>query len=288
MPGRLARLGAGPRRAAAVVLLLAVAGAGLRASGAFPAGRDPGLLAVGGRVLYWASVVIVAVLLAVELAVVVAWFVWGRRDGSQLPLRRRARNPLWWLVLAVEIIALARIAAALRHRLPSSAAQAAAARHARAAAGHLPGLPAGSWPVLATLAVAAALAGLLVLSARHTSPAGLPPAAAAAPPSPLRAALAAGAAELRGQRDPRAAIVACYAAMERRLADAGAPPAAADTPAEVLARAAVSGLLRSPAAATLTSLFRRARYSSEVISGPDLAAARAALSRLRAELGDRA
>jgi hypothetical protein len=287
MPGRLARLGAGPRRAAAVVLLLAVAAAGLRASGAFPAGRDLGLLAVGGRVLYWASVVIVAVLLAVELALVVAWFVWGRRDGSQLPLRRRARNPLWWLVMALEMIALARIAAALRHRVSAIAAQ-AAARHARAAAGHLPGLPAGSWPVLATLAVAAALAGLLVLSARHTSRAGLPPAAAAPPPSPLRAALAAGAAELRGQRDPRAAIVACYAAMERRLADAGAPPAAADTPAEVLARAAASGLLRSPAAATLTSLFRRARYSSEVISSPDLAAARAALSRLRAELGDQA
>jgi uncharacterized protein DUF4129 len=72
--------------------------------------------------------------------------------------------------------------------------------------------------------------------------------------------------------------------MERSLADAGSPPRMADTPAEVLGRATASGLLRSAPATTLTSLFRRARYSSHPMTEADRAAAIDALAQVRADL----
>ena len=98
--------------------------------------------------------------------------------------------------------------------------------------------------------------------------------------------MSAGAAALHGHDDPRAAIIACYAAMEQSLSGAGSPPAVADTPAEVLDRAAASGLVRSAAADVLTRLFRRARYSDHVMVAGDRAAALSALSGLKADLGE--
>ena len=101
----------------------------------------------------------------------------------------------------------------------------------------------------------------------------------------LQDALSAGTAALRDQADPRAAIIACYAAMEGNLAGAGAAPAASDTPDEVLARAASGGLIRSAAAGELTGLFRQARYGHRDMAEGERAAAQGALSRLRADLG---
>jgi hypothetical protein len=101
----------------------------------------------------------------------------------------------------------------------------------------------------------------------------------------LGQSLAAGRAALAGPRDPRAAIIACYAAMERGFAAAGSAPAAADTPAEVLARATGAGLVRSAPAARMVGLFRRARYSSEPMTSADSAAAAAALDQMQAGLG---
>jgi hypothetical protein len=101
----------------------------------------------------------------------------------------------------------------------------------------------------------------------------------------LGQSLAAGRAALAGPRDPRAAIIACYAAMERGFAAAGSAPAAADTPAEVLARATGAGLVRSGSAARMAGLFRRARYSSEPMTSADSAAAASALDQMQADLG---
>jgi hypothetical protein len=101
----------------------------------------------------------------------------------------------------------------------------------------------------------------------------------------LREALSAGTVALAAADDPRAAIIACYAAMEHSLAGAGAAPGAADTPDEVLARAAAGGLIRSPAAGQLTGLFRRARYGGRAMAEADRADARSALARLRSDLG---
>ncbi|WUI02695.1 DUF4129 domain-containing protein [Spirillospora sp. NBC_00431] len=95
-------------------------------------------------------------------------------------------------------------------------------------------------------------------------------------------AAAAGTRALRSTGDPRAAVIACYAAMEGVLAAAGAAPRDSDTPAEVLARASGSGLAGLDAATTLTALFREARYSAHPVTERHRERALAALESLRA------
>jgi hypothetical protein len=68
-------------------------------------------------------------------------------------------------------------------------------------------------------------------------------------------------------REPRAAIIACYAAMERELSRVpGAVPQDFDTPTEVLARAVENHALRGDNAAELVNLFEEARFSPHVMS----------------------
>src|SRR5437763_8171381 len=217
MPGRQARTGVDLRRVAAVLLLVAIAAVGLRAGGTFSATGSPGLLRSVGHVLYWTAVVAGIGLVLFDLVVIAAWLLWARRGGTRLPLLpRRRRSPLWLVVLALEVIALAKLAKILGHR-------AAVARHTQAVAGHPGGghahgahlfLPPGSsWPLLAGLALAAIAAGMLMAPKRRRRP---PPPAQPPPEpeAPLLAALTAGAGVLHQDADPRAAIVNCYAAME--------------------------------------------------------------------------
>jgi hypothetical protein len=68
-------------------------------------------------------------------------------------------------------------------------------------------------------------------------------------------------------REPRAAIIACYAAMERELEKApGAVPQDSDTPSEVLARAVEHHALRTDSATELVDLFEEARFSPHVMT----------------------
>jgi hypothetical protein len=103
-------------------------------------------------------------------------------------------------------------------------------------------------------------------------------------PEELRAAVESGRSALRALDDARAAIIACYVAMETSLADRGAPRAVADTPDELLARAARSGLVRGTAAARLTALFYEARFSSHPLDRGQREAAEHALDELAAAL----
>jgi hypothetical protein len=67
-------------------------------------------------------------------------------------------------------------------------------------------------------------------------------------------------------REPREAIIACYAAMERELANVpGAVPQEFDTPTEVLARAVQQRALRAENAVQLVNLFEEARFSPHVM-----------------------
>jgi hypothetical protein len=100
----------------------------------------------------------------------------------------------------------------------------------------------------------------------------------------LRDAVEEGRAALAELDDARAAIIACYVAMERSLADRGAARNAADTPDELLARAVTSGVVRGPAAERLTGLFYEARFSSHPLGPEQRDAARQALDDLAAEL----
>lgn len=100
----------------------------------------------------------------------------------------------------------------------------------------------------------------------------------------LRDAVMAGRTALAVLDDARAAVIACYVAMERSLAEAGAAREAADTPAELLGRAAKAGLVRTGAASRLTALFYEARFSSHPFGTGDRDAAEQALAQLHADL----
>ena len=68
-------------------------------------------------------------------------------------------------------------------------------------------------------------------------------------------------------RDPREAIIACYAAMVRELEKSPGPvPKDSDTPSEVLARAVERHALRADSAAELVELFEEARFSPHVMN----------------------
>jgi hypothetical protein len=68
-------------------------------------------------------------------------------------------------------------------------------------------------------------------------------------------------------REPREAIIACYAAMERELTHVpGAIPLDCDTPSEVLARAVDHHALRADSATQLVELFEEARFSPHVMN----------------------
>ena len=103
--------------------------------------------------------------------------------------------------------------------------------------------------------------------------------------SALNRAVLAGREALEGEA--RAAIIACYAAMEDSLAAAGVPRLESDSPADLLARAADRGTLDGPAPGELAALFREARYSTHPMNAAHLGRARAALDEIAGQLAAR-
>jgi hypothetical protein len=86
-------------------------------------------------------------------------------------------------------------------------------------------------------------------------------------------------------REPREAIIACYAAMERELAYVpGAAPQDFDTPTEVLARAVENHALHVDSASELVNLFEEARFSPHVMSEAHRESALRVLQLVLAEL----
>ncbi|KDE97360.1 hypothetical protein Y900_000055 [Mycolicibacterium aromaticivorans JS19b1 = JCM 16368] len=137
------------------------------------------------------------------------------------------------------------------------------------------------------------LIGAIVLRARERrrEPAPPPPddrPRDAAPPGPGSLALAAerGLAEVGDlSREPREAIIACYAAMEHALADApGVAPQESDTPSEVLARAVEHRAIPAGSATELVTLFAEARFSTHVMNEGHRETAERALRLVLGEL----
>ena len=144
-------------------------------------------------------------------------------------------------------------------------------------------------PILYTLLVIAIVAAIVVSiwwSTRLRRPAA-PLVIPDVSTEELREAVNEGRAALTGIDDARAAIIACYVAMERRLADRGTARGAADTPDELLARAVAAGTVRGGAAGRLTTLFYEARFSTHPLGAGQRDAASAALDELAAELAAR-
>src|SRR6516164_2663032 len=247
MPGKGARDGADMRRAAAVLLLVAIAAIGLRAGGVFSAAGRPAILGLSGQVFYWTIAGVEVVLAVAGIVLLIIRLMWGRQGGRPLPRNRRSQ---WWLLLLpLFVFALAKI---LRLR-PRPASPRAQASHLGTAAGGVAHHPEGNpWPLLVLFAaLAIAAVALTSYRRRRSGPRPAPDEPADPTVPPLVAALAAGERALHEDADPRTA----------------------------------SGLVRSAWAGTLTGLFRRARYSSHPMTEADRAAAIGALAQVQADLG---
>lgn len=130
----------------------------------------------------------------------------------------------------------------------------------------------------------------LLRATAHAGPVASAPviAGSGAEDEALADALLAGRHALGGD-DARAAIIACYAAMETSLAQAGVARERADSPSDLLRRATTRDLpgLGAQDAETLTELFREARFSSHPMTGEHLDAARRALDSVTSTLAER-
>jgi cytochrome b561 len=171
-------------------------------------------------------------------------------------------------------------------RLPAAPSQ-RPTRLPRPAPVHLP-LAAVLYTLLALLLLAAVVACVLLLRRRRPVDwDALPPdeaTLAEGERTELRAAVQSGQRAMAGLDDTRAAIIACYLAMERSLAAAGADRTDADTPAEFLDRAAAAGLVHTAAAGQLTGLFYEARFSPHQLTRQQRGSAEQALRQLAADL----
>ena len=137
-----------------------------------------------------------------------------------------------------------------------------------------------------------------LMTARRPRPPAPPPGAgggggAGASPREAASQSLARAAELGlaqvgdPNREPRAAIIACYATMEDELARVpGVAPRDFDTASEVLARAVEHDALRSDSATPLVELFEEARFSPHVMGEGHRDSAVQALRQVLTELRD--
>lgn len=306
-------------RVVALIVLLLVVAAALR--GYLPARHDVPRSETGGR----GALAIVVAMLAAALAVIAIAVVARLRDprapgpaaGSLSEMLGTGRGrPSWRVVL----IGLAMIVAwllivLLMSRLLTHGVVPAPPRSDPGASPTGPAAPPpspqhqhrprdGSQDALGIMlagmvAMFVMLAAGAVASARRrwrpgpTVPAitGEPaesPAQAARSESLARAAER-GLAEMADlRREPREAIIACYAAMERELAHVpGAVPQEFDTPSEVLARAVEHHALHADNAVQLVNLFTEARFSPHVMNEGHRDQAARALRLVLDELGSR-
>ena len=238
----------------------------------------------------------IALLLEVVLAVLLAITLRRGRTGSQQAVARKLRG-LLLLALGAGMVAVAVTALVGLHlhvfsrgpvKLPP---QPSVSLHTPRVPRRAPGggvyLPLQA--TLYALLVVALLAGLVLSlwwARRLRRPAGRARADGfiAEDPEQLREAVESGRSALRTFDDARAAIIACYVAMENSLAERGAAREVAGTPDELLARATETGLVRGTAAARLTALFYEARFSSHPLDRTQRDAAERALDELAAAL----
>jgi len=100
----------------------------------------------------------------------------------------------------------------------------------------------------------------------------------------LVAEVDAGIEDLRSIRDPRAAVIACYARMERFFRAEGLRRRPSDTPLEFIARALRMRSIEGPSPLGLTRLFERARFSDHDVDERMRSEALTALEDVRARL----
>ena len=244
------------------------------------------------------SLFAVVAMVVVSMAIIVIAIVTQSRNrpvsygAGELPREMGGeRRPLTWrlILIAVAVVIAWLLLVALLSRMnaqlgieqqppdvstpPSGTPQPPVQRPAEPEpSSNVSALLAGSMVLLMmTVFVGAAIAGR-----RHRRRASAPvssgdeyrPATAASAPDPLARAAELGLAEAGDlSREPREAIIACYAAMERELENSpDVVPRESDTPSEVLARAVEHHALRADSATELVELFEEARFSPHVMT----------------------
>ena len=100
----------------------------------------------------------------------------------------------------------------------------------------------------------------------------------------LVAEVDAGIEDLRSIRDPRAAVIACYARMERFFRAEGLRRQPSDTPFEFIARALRARRVEGPSPMGLTRLFELAKFSDHPVDESMRVDALAALEDVRARI----
>ncbi len=233
---------------------------------------------------------------AVVLFLLVAWR--GRRPSSGQVLVTKLRTALKYLLgagalaLAVALVALLvnigqPKASAGRATRPAPVAPTGRLRLPKSVAPSTSNFPVTE--VLYGLLAALLLAAIVVVAVKafrsrawEAGPELEPPAEEYG--SALQEAILGGQRALLELDDARAAIIACYVAMEESLARAGTARSVAETPDELLAKAARQLLISPGAASRLTSLFYEARFSTHPLDDSQKEAAQRALAELAAEL----
>lgn len=243
-------------------------------------------------------VVLFAVLAGAGIVVLTALaiFIWAgrRRRGDDEPEHEAPPIPIPWLwkliavalplLLAGALVAAALTASGRRRSVSPGAGMLIGGRSGEPHhGGSSGGLVLPGWLGWAALAIVAAaiVAGVALLFVRGRVRAADGPAERDA----VRAAVDAAAAALQGPSDPRAAVIAAYAAMERALAAQGVARARSEAPREYLRRALSASRGAERDASTLTGLFEEARYSEHPIPATIRDRAHSALAALRERLG---
>ncbi|MFD9060862.1 DUF4129 domain-containing protein [Kitasatospora purpeofusca] len=156
--------------------------------------------------------------------------------------------------------------------------------------GSLPGVVQVLFGVLLAVLVIGVVVGVVLLLrrlrvVRRRRLAAPLPAAPARSEDALAAAVVTGRRALTGA-DARAAVIACYAAMETSLAASGLSLRAPDSPTELLERAMADDRVDPVHARDLTALFREARYSTHPMDESHVRRARTALDALAGRLAE--
>lgn len=141
------------------------------------------------------------------------------------------------------------------------------------------------WALLAIVLVVATVAGVVTLRRRMGRSVGTSAAAGGSSREAAAAAVLAGERALRELDEPRAAVIAAYAAMEQRLSSMPFGRRPSDTPGELLRRLAQAGI--APASArSLTELFREARFSTHPVTSLHRESAEQALRDIVSSLAE--
>jgi Domain of unknown function (DUF4129) len=236
------------------------------------------------------TVVAFAIELPLALLFFVVWLI-GKYSLRQGYLARALRLMLQRVIaLAMIVIVLLVLVNSLHPSTASTPRSVFSTKHGKSRAKvpklkaestvHLPWLPYLLLALLAAVVVVACV--VLILRRRQASPRAFREFTEEG--EELQRAVESGRSALRTVDNARAAIIACYVAMETSLAGAGTARSAAETPDELLERAAAAGLVHGGAAGRLTSLFYEARFSTHPMPPSARESAREALDELSADL----